>query len=385
MNEKEFAELRRQFKADRHTISRVYGCYVNENNEIISSFEQPMGLLLEEETEQYMTLLKKVLSGGLGRNLLELEFKTRQVAEGEEHRFLMELRESKLKDEALRQKLYETIIPTMELDSNYVILLAYVPYDVPYRSKTDAIERDREADEQVFSYILCSICPVKRNKAGLSYDHSEKNFHMEQGEWLVSAPELGFLFPAFDNRSTNLYNAELYTKDIKNVHEAFVDALFRTELPKSAAAQKAGFEAVLSEALEDECSMEVMQAVHEQLTMMIAAHKESKVPEPLYIHRSEVEEVLEDCGISEEHLAKFNVAFDTEFGTDQPVAPRNIIDSKRFEVKTPDVTIHVSPECSDLVQTRVIDGVKYIVIRAEDGVEVNGVPVQSQATEPVNP
>lgn len=378
MNEKETGELRRQLRPDRHAIARVFGCYVNENKEIISTFEQPMGLLTEEEGEQYLTLLKKVLSGGMGRNLLDIEFSTRQVADSEEHGLLMKLRETKLADEESRMALYEKIIPTVDLESNYLILMAYNAYDVPFKSKTDALERDRDNDSQVFSYFLCSICPVKKTKPGLGYDHTEQTFHMEKGEWLVSPPQLGFLFPAFDDRATNLYNALFYTKDIKEGHEDFIDAVFRTKAPKPAAEQKQDFEAILSTALEEECSLEVVQTVHDQLCNMIAAHKESKVAQPLLIERQEVEEVLEGCGISEEHLAKFNVAFDTEFGSNQPVSPRNLIDNRKFEVKTPSVTIQVNPEYSELVQTRVIDGVKYIMIRADESVEVNGVAVEIQ-------
>lgn len=376
MNEKEIGELRRRLKPDRHPVSRVYGCYVNENKEIISTFEQPMGLLTEEEGEQYLTLLKKVLSGGVGRNLIDIAFTTRQVADSEEHRLLMALRESQLRDEESRRRFYETIIPTLELESNYLILLAHSAYDVPFRSKTDALERDRDGSEEVYSHILCSVCPVKQRKPGLSYDHDQQTFHMERGDWLVSPPQLGFLFPAFDDRSTNLYNALLYTKDLGDSHEEFVDAVFRTRVPKPAEEQKSTFESILSDALEEECSMEVVQTVQDHLCGMIEAHKESRVPEPLTIRRGEVEEVLENCGISEVHMAKFNVAFDSEFGVDQPVSPRNIIDTRRFQVKTPDVVIQVKPEAADLVETRVIDGVKYILIRAEESVEVNGVHVE---------
>lgn len=375
MNEKEVAELRRQLRPEHHSIDRVFGCYVNENKEIISTFEQPLGLLTVEESEQYLTLLKKSLSGGLGRNLMDIAFTTQQVAGGEEHALLMKLRETKLKDEAARRELFEKMIPTLELESNYLILMAFNAYDVPFRSKTDAMERDRDSAEEVFSYLLCSICPVKKSKPGLGYDHDEQTFHMEKGDWLVAPPQLGFLFPAFDDRSTNLYNALFYSKDIRENHEEFVDAVFRAKAPKPAAEQKASFESILSNALEDECSMEVVQTVHDQLSGMIAAHKESKVPEPLTIQRSEVEEVLESCGVSEKRLAAFNVQFDSEFGTNSPVSPKNIIDSRHFEVKTPDVVIQVNPECTDLVQTRVIDGVKYIMIRADENVEVNGVSV----------
>lgn len=374
MNEKEVAELRRQLRPDRHSISRVFGCYVNEQKEIISTFEQPMGLLTEEESEQYLTLLKKALSGGLGRNLIDIEFTTRQVADSEEHGLLMKLRDSKLQSEEALQSFYDKVIQSLTFEGNYLILMAHNAYDVPYRSKDDVKQSD--ASDEIFSYILCSICPVKKSKPGLGYDHDQRSFHMEKGDWLVAAPQLGFLFPAFDDRSTNLYNALYYSKDIEEGHPEFVDAVFRTQVPKPAAEQKKSFEAILSDALEEECSLDVVQTVHEQLSGLIAAHKESKVPEPLMISRNEVEEVLENCGVSEQHLAKFNVQFDSEFGTNQPVSPKNIIDNRHFEVKTPDVLIKVNPECSDLVQTRVIDGVKYILIRAEESVEVNGVNIQ---------
>lgn len=373
MIEKEVAELRRQLRPDRHSISRVYGCYVNEQKEIISTFEQPLGLLTEEENEQYLTLLKKVLSGGLGRSLLDIVFSTRQVAGSPEHGLLMQLRDSKLQDEESRQQFYEKVIGSVEFEGNYLILLAHNAYDVPFRSRDGA--RQDDASEEVFSYLLCSICPVKRTKPGLSYDTSEQAFHTNKGDWLVSPPQLGFLFPAFDDRSTNLYNALLYSRNLEDSHSAFVEAVFHTEPPKPAAEQKKSFEAVLSNALGDDCRLEVVQTVHEQLTNLITAHKESKSPEPLTVTRDEVGEMLDACDISEEHRAAFNVQFDAEFGTGQAVSPGNLIDSRHFSVSTPSVVIQVDPARSDLVQTRVIDGVKYLLIRADEDVEVNGVDV----------
>ncbi|MCD7822310.1 MAG: DUF4317 domain-containing protein [Clostridiales bacterium] len=373
MIEKEVAELRRQLRPDRHSISRVYGCYVNEQKEIISTFEQPLGLLTEEENEQYLTLLKKVLSGGLGRSLLDIAFSTRQVAGSPEHGLLMQLRDSKLQDGESRQQFYEKVIGSVEFEGNYLILLAHNAYDVPFRSRDGA--RQDDASEEVFSYVLCSICPVKRTKPGLSYDTSEQAFHTNKGDWLVSPPQLGFLFPAFDDRSTNLYNALLYSRNLEDSHSAFVEAVFHTEPPKPAAEQKKSFEAVLSNALGDDCRLEVVQTVHEQLTNLITAHKESKSPEPLTVTRDEVGEMLDTCDISEAHRAAFNVQFDTEFGTGQAVSPGNLIDSRHFSVSTPSVVIQVDPTRSDLVQTRVIDGVKYLLIRADEDVEVNGVDV----------
>lgn len=64
------------------------------------------------------------------------------------------------------------------------------------------------------------------------------------------------------------------------------------------------------------------------------------------------------------------------FGADAQLSPRNLVDPRRVEIKTADVTIKVDPDRTDLVQTRIINGVKYILVRVEEGVEVNGVPVQ---------
>lgn len=374
MNEKEVAELRRQFRPDHHTITKVYGCYVNENKTVISTFEQSMALAAQEEAESYLALLKKSLSGTLGRNLLDIAFTNQQVMNGAEHALLMKLRETRLEDAETREAFYQKIIDAVYLECNYLILMAFNAYDVPYRTKDDIDMED--CSEEMFSYLICSICPVKKTKPGLGYDYHQQEFHTFAGDHLVSAPEIGFLFPAFDDRQTNLYNALCYTRKVDESHEDFIDAVFHTAVPQPAAEQKRSFESVLSGSLEEECSMEVVQAVHDQLSGMIAMHKENKIAEPLMIHKDAVEAVLEDCGVSEKHLDKFREQFDAEFGENRAVSPKNIIDEKKFEVKMPQVKIQVKPEARDLVRTETIDGVRYIMIRAEDSVEVNGVSIQ---------
>ena len=377
MNEKEVSELRRQLRPDRCNIAKVYGCYVNEDRTIISTFEQSLGLTTQEESEAYLGLLKKSLSGTLGKNLVDIAFSNEQVMNGAEHALLMQLRSSALTDSDALQSFYEKVISCVSFDAKYLILIAHNAYDVPYRGKDD-LELD-DGSEDVFSHLICSICPVKQTKPGLGYDYNQHMFCTFAGDWLVSAPQLGFLFPAFDDRSTNLYNALCYTKSADDAHEEFIDTIFHTQAPKPADEQKRDFESVLSNALEEECSIEVVQAVHEQLSNLIDMHKESKVPEPLMIHRDAVEEVLEDCGISDKRMDAFCEKFDTTFGADQAVSPKNIIDNKRFDIKTSNVTIHVKPEARDLVQTKTIDGIKYIMIRAEESVEVNGVNIQFES------
>lgn len=373
MNDKEISEIRRHLRRDRSNITALYGCYVNDNKEIITEFKQSTGIMPENESDKYFALLRRTLSGSIGKNLIDITFKTSQVADSPEHKLLMGLRESKCNDEEMRAEFYKKIIDTVALEGNYLILLGCDSYDVPFKSKDDSFQKDNS--DEVYTYILCTICPVKQTKANLHYVPEEKLFHDGAMNQMVSAPALGFLFPAFDDRSTNIYNALYYTHDVKTSQDALIEALFNTPVPKPAAEQKKSFEALLTTSLGEECTMDVVQTVHDQLCQRIELHKESKVPEPLMISKEDVKEVLTSCGVSEEHLSKFSVDYDEVFGFEADLHPKNIIDNKHFELKTPDVVIKVDPTRSDLIETRVIGGVKYIMICADEDVEVNGVSI----------
>lgn len=379
MNDKEIGEIRRRQRRDRSNMTAIYGCYVNDNKEIISEFQQSTAIMPENESDKYFALLRRTLSGSLGKNLIDITFKTGQVAGSPEHQLLMDLRASRLKDEEKRAELYKKIIDTVVLEGSYLILLGCDSYDVPFKSKDDSTQRDQS--EETYTYILCTVCPVKQTKANLHYVPEEKLFHDGAMNQMVAAPALGFLFPAFDDRATNIYNALYYTHDISNSQDALIEAVFNTPVPKPAAEQKKSFEALLTTALEEECSLDVVQTVHDQLCQRIELHKESKVPEPLMISKEDVKEVLSSCGVSEEHIAKFSVDYDEVFGFEADLHPKNIIDDKHFEMKTPDVVIKVDPARSGLLETRVIGGVKYIMICADEEVEVNGVSIHIQDQE----
>ena len=379
MIDKEIGEIRRHLRRDRSNMTAIFGCYVNDNKEIISEFRQSTGIMPENESDKYFALLRRTLSGTLGKNLIDITFQTSQVADSPEHKLLMGLRESKLEDEELRGELFRKIIDSVVLEGNYLILVGCDSYDVPFKSKDASTQHDQS--EEVYTYILCTICPVKQTKANLHYVPEEKLFHDGAMNQMVSAPALGFLFPAFDNRATNIYNALYYTHDTKASQDELIQALFNTPVPQSAEDQKKTFEALLTSSLGEECSLDVVQTVHDQLCQRIELHKESKVPEPLMISKEDVKEALTSCGVSQEHLAKFSVDYDEAFGFEADLHPKNIIDNKHFELKTPDVVIKVDPARSDLIETRIIGGVKYILVCADENVEVNGVNIHIEDRE----
>lgn len=376
MNQKELNEIRRHLTLDKNNIRTIYGCYVNSNKEIISYLDESLGLMPEFESEKYLGFLKKVLSGGFGKSLIDIVFTSRQVMEGEEHKLLTNLWSSALTDSDAREELYQKIIATLDFqEHNYLILLACDNYDVPHRGKDGAIQKD--GSETMFSYILCGVCPVKDGKPELGYFPMENGFRRHNSIQLVGAPEVGFMFPTFDDRAANIYNALFYSKDSSYIHQDFIDTVFHTEdVPMSAGEQKNTFQWVLEESLADDCRLNVFQDLHEHIHGRIALHKESKDPEPLHITAAEVCDVLHGSGVPAERVTAFQSKCDEKFGESSALNPGNIIDSKKFEIATPQVKISVDPECTYVIQTKVIEGRKYILIPANEGVEVNGVCVE---------
>ncbi|MCI8478264.1 MAG: DUF4317 family protein, partial [Oscillospiraceae bacterium] len=294
MNQKEVSELRRRFRPEKNAIRRIYGCYVNSKKEIISYLDIPLGTAPQEEVEQYFQLLKKALSGTLGKQLIDMIFSTQQVADSPEHRLLSALYRSGLKDSAAREEFYQKVIQSLDFEGrNYVILLAHDTYDVPHQEGSG----EDGTEDTVFSYFLCAICPVKDGKRELGYCPGEHEFHSQIPGQIISPPELGFLFPAFDNRTANLYNALFYTRTPSMLYHDFLDAVFHTEPPMSAAEQREAFQSALCNGLGEGCSIDVIHAVHEQLWEKLEEHKSCGDPEPLALTPQALGHVLQDCGV----------------------------------------------------------------------------------------
>lgn len=374
MNKSELAEIRRRLNPDKNAITCIRGCYVNEKREIVSSFCRPLLALPQEEAEKYLSIFKRTLSGIPGRNLIPIDFSTGEVLDGEEHKLLSALCNTQLKLEEGAQKLYSRIIDSLQLEGHYLILLLHDAYDVPYHPK-DGTELE-DSSETVFNYILAAVCPVKLTRPALSYYAADNDFHECEQNWVVAAPELGFMFPAYEEGGANLYRAMYFTRDTAEMHDEFISAVFRASAPMPAETQKETFQSLLEETLGDDLNYDVVQSVHEQLREKIEAQKADKTAEAPVVSKKEIQGMLASCGVDEERVAAFQQRYDEEFGETIDLSPQNIVDEKKFELRTPNVVIQVSPGCSDQVETRVIDGFKYILVRADEGVVVNGVNIK---------
>ena len=381
MNEKEIAEIRKRLKHDKNNITKLYGCYVSSNKEIKNEFTQTVGLIPLETNEMLFGMIKKTLSGRVGKNLHDIAFRTEQVGASDEHKLLMTLRDSELQNEEAVHELYEKIVNSYPSDEDYLIILGCDKYDLPNFSKNDETMEDDSTE--IFRYIICCVCPIRLTKTMLGFSNADNTFGNVGADNTVSAPEIGFMFPSFDDRSTNIYNALYYTKSTGDDYKETADILFNAEFPMPAQEQMENFRALIAETADKDCSYEFVQSVHDHISEMIEEHKTSKQEEPLRLGKNEVKRVLEDCGASEENISSFDEKYDMAFGEKTEISPMNIIDKGHFEVKTPDVTIKVKPEKSYLLETRMIDGVKYVLVRAEEGVEVNGVGIKISDDEAV--
>ncbi len=373
MTKKEITEIKRRFTPSGCSITRICGCYVDGEKNKKTEFREAFLSLPEEDMFKYFDILRKNLSGTLGRNLMNLEFPLAAEGDGTPHDMLMKLRTTRLEDDALLDAFYDHIIEHYDYVGNYLILLIHDAYDIPGRA-SDGLDME-DASEEVYSYILCTICPVDLSKPGLSYNEIENTFSNRVRDWVVAMPDLGFLFPAFNDRSTDIHAALYYSKDGNDLHDTFIEQILGCTVPLPAATQKESFQSIVTETLGDACSYETIRSIHENLNEMIEEAKDA--PEPLMLDKYQVKSLLSRSGVEDEQLESFDQNFDETAGAHTTIYASNLVNTRTFEVQTPDVVIRVSPDRADLIETREIDGRRCLVIAIEGGVEVNGILVNA--------
>lgn len=372
MNKKEIAEIKKQFTQERCAITRICGCYVDGEKNKKTELKEAFLSLPEEEMFKYFAIFRKALSGTVGKNLLTMEFPLASEEAGGTQDFLMQLRASSLKDENLLEEFYDRIIENYYSVENYLILLIHAVYDIPGKSSDG--EEMFDASDEVYDHILCCICPVTLSKPGLSYDEESNAFHTRICDRVVNMPDIGFLFPAFHDRSTDVHSLLYYAAKPEELRMEFVEPVLGCNLPLSAGDQKETFQTIVEETLGDACDYEVVKNIHEKLNEMIEEKKDE--PDPVVLDRAEVKRLLEYSGVEEEKLSSFEEKYEEAAGTDTCFVASNVANTRQFEIKTPDVVVKVSPDRMDLVETKVINGRKCLVISLDNSVEVNGITVR---------
>lgn len=375
MNKKEIAEIRKQFKPENAVISNICGCYVDAEKEKKLTFRQAFLSLSEEEVFKYCDIFRRTLSGTFGKNLWNMEFPLEQEQPEGTQEFLLKLRDSALAEDDLLEGFYDKVIESYVYPENYLILLIDATYDIPGKA-SDNLEMF-DASDNVYHFLLCSICPVNLSKGGLCYNPVSNAIEERVRDWVVEIPVKGFLFPAMTDRDTDIHSAVYFSKKPEELQEEFIETVLGCPLPMSAAGQRETFNTLLADTLGDQCGYEVVKNIHEELNEMLDEHDRMEELEPLMLEKQDIRRLMEQGGAPEESLECFEETFDAVSGEQSSLLATNIANPKKFSIQTPDVVVTVNPDRADLVETRLIDGKQCLLITVDDHIEVNGVNVRT--------
>jgi len=413
MNKKDILELKRRFKKDACTFTRLCGCYVDADHNKVTTFGETFLNLEDEEFYKYLEIAKKVMSGTIGNNILELEFPTAEEAPGGRQQFLMGLRESALKNDDLMDTFYDLVIENYSYVGNYLILVFHDAYDVMTKTSDN---NKLDESEEVYEYLLCAICPVTLTKPGLGYREDENRIGPRIRDWVVGVPDTGFVFPAFTDRSSDIHSVMFYTRDTKTPHAEFMESGLGCGAKFTATEKKLTFQNIVKDVIgeDDEESDAMFLDIQGNLSGLIeipAEDEEEKEQAPLTL--TDIASVLSDSGLSEEQTAVIEKTYEDTFGEDLPSA-EHLVDPKLVEanakrkeklelveqveslkhqleetrsipvddsdddvpaVKTYDVILRVKPEKVGQIHSDTINGQKCLIIPMDENehAAVNGV------------
>lgn len=376
MDKKAAAEVRRQLSKDRCAIDRIRGCFVDEDGSIIAEVKETFQALQDEELEKYCELFKKVLTGKFGRNLFNMSFPLKEEETGGSQWEMYRVLTSGLDNPEITKEFLQKIQDHYDQAGRHLILLAHGMYDVPGRA-ADGTEME-DAGEDVYSFLVCAICPVVEVKEGLCYDAENMTFISKNTDLGVQMPSLGFLYPAYNDRSADIHQILYYARKEDERHEELIDGIIgsSTEIPQGEKAQKELFSEVIEETLGRNCDFAAVKAVNDNLNEMIrqddegAGHEEDA---PLELGKTQMRRILQDSGAPHEAMEHFEEHYDEIVGEGKALSAENVSGGSTIQIKSPSVKISVKSEMSAMITTRIIDGREYILIPVQDDIELNGV------------
>ena len=370
MDKKAINEIRKLIKPDS-CIDRIRACYVNEEGEVIREIHDSLAAMEKESMEKYCEILRGAMSGKLGRNLFNMEFPLEEESEGGRQQLLYRLAQSELKNDELLTLFFNKIVENFRCETKYLILLMHGMYDIPAKGKDNADMED--ASDYVYSFLVCCICPVILMKEGLCYDEEACTFLDRRTDWAVQKPVSGFLFPAYNDRQPDIHSLLYYCRKEEERHEEISGDLLGCVLPIPESDQKELFKSMVEQTLGRNCDFENVKAINDAVTQIIEQNKDSG--EPVTIEKEQMRRLLSENGADQSVLSDFDEAYDEAVGEGAALMAENLVETSRFEVKSPSLKISVKADMTDMLKTKVIDGMEYLLIPVVDELEVNGIRI----------
>lgn len=366
MNKKEILEIRKQFSPANCSITRIAGCYVDAEKEKRAEAVSQFLTLPEEEVFKYYTIFKNSLSGKLGKNLLNIPIITDEEKTGGAQEFLLNLRNSKLDNPDMLEQFYDKIIENYWTTDNYYIILIHCMYDIPGKT-SDGLSLE-DASDEIFEFLLCSICPVSLSKEGLSYNCESNRFQNRIRDWIVDKPACAFMFPSFNERSTDIHEALVFSKKANDFQMGIVENVIGadTEFALIEDVQKKAYQYILKNVFRDNLTFSAQQCIDAELFSLLEANETQNIDEKSF------KEILENNGADETMLENYEKIYDEAIGKNHHLMISNIIDPKVTTIKLSNATIKVDSDRTDVVSVKNIDGRDYILIETDSLVEING-------------
>lgn len=333
MRKKDILELKKRFKKDHCTFTKMCGCYVNGEKNILLKFRETFLNLEEDDYFKYLEIAKKVLSGTIENNILELNFELNEEHVNEKQLEFMKLKNSQLKDDLLIDDFYNSIINNYDYEGNFLILIFHDAYDIITKTKDNA---KLDESEEVYEYILCSICPVELSKAGLRYFEEENSIKSRTRDWVVEAPSNGFVFPAFINRTTDVNSIMYYTKNAKDTHPELMENVLGCPSKQTNTEKKETFNDIIRDALgpdekkSDHFFMEIQESLNNKIEEHNIIHEDSETP--IFLTDEVIQDILNESGVPDEITTKIEKSYAESFGDTPPVADI-LIDNKALAAK----------------------------------------------------
>lgn len=364
MNKKEIREIKKLFTPANCSLTRICSCYVDAEKNKRAELKEAFLSLPEEEAFKYFNIFRGALSGTVAKNLINLELEHPEIGVNEAYSMLLWLRDSQLKDDKLINEFYDNIIESYDYGENYYIVLVHGIYDVPGRAQDGTTLED--ASDYVYEFVQCAICPVKLTKGALSYNTDKNAIESRKRDWIVESPDAGFLFPAFNDRQTDIHAALFYNRKPEHDYEKLITQVLGARPPMTADSEKGVFNNIAEEVLGDNCTFYNVRGIYEDVLELVEESEDGSV----IIDKNLIRRLLEENGGTDERLAEFDSLDKDGF---YELSATNLINTKAFEIKTEGLEIKVKPEYTSRVECRMIDGRPCIVMAVSDHLEVGGI------------
>ena len=372
MDKKGINEIKKCFKKEDCRIDRIRTLFISEEGEVLSRFSDSFFALEDSEAFKYCELFKRSLSGKFGRELYTLEFPLAEEELGGKQESLYRLNESALKEETLSENFFNKIVETYPIPGKKLLILAHGVYDVPKKTSDGLVLED--ASDSVYSFLLFLLCPVSLLKEGLCFDKEKESFIARSEDFVVQMPEISFLYPAFHDRGADIHSLLYRSKKREEGLDSLPEELFGISLPYGEKEQKGHFSALVQEVLKEECNFENVRVLQEELQEKKEQSKEEEKEQSL--SKSELKQLLENAGATEEGLANFSALYDECLGdNDSAFYTENLVNNN-LELKSDNVHLKIKNEVSAILETRIIDGKEYLLLPISDNLEVNGIPIR---------